>query len=48
MTSFENINFDLQKVARKNILELLPYRCARDVINNIILNYIFLLSQYYI
>lgn len=23
--------FDLQKVARKNILELTPYRCARDV-----------------
>ena len=26
-----NDHFNLQKVARKNILELLPYRCARDV-----------------
>lgn len=23
--------FDLSKAARKNILELTPYRCARDV-----------------
>jgi hypothetical protein len=34
MTSFEAVAvqlFDLQKIARKNILELVPYRCARDV-----------------
>jgi len=34
MTSFEVVAtqlFDLQKIARKNILELVPYRCARDV-----------------
>lgn len=24
-------DFDLQEVARANILELVPYRCARDV-----------------
>ena len=34
MASFEVVAtqlFDLQKIARKNILELVPYRCARDV-----------------
>ena len=29
--------FDLQKIARKNILELSPYRCARDVSHTIYL-----------
>lgn len=32
MASFESEDpsFDLTKVARQNILELTPYRCARD------------------
>jgi len=34
MTSFEVVAtqlFDLQNIARKNILEIVPCRCARDV-----------------